>query len=178
MRILLRQVLSADGYHIEETDNGPSALKMFSRLNPDIVLLDCRSPVPKVWPLGPGLSATAGLAATSSAWRVLDERSVGGKLLLEPLAGTLATPADLKQLFFPRVDADQPSRVQPLSATAALLQLLPAVGGIATGLDHAKAHTETLARLCTQVPCASLSLGRDVYGNPAALQNLLLPLLG
>lgn len=44
VRILLRQVLSADGYHIEETDNGPSALKMFSSLNPDIVLLDCIMP--------------------------------------------------------------------------------------------------------------------------------------
>ena len=44
VRMLLREVLSADGYHIEETDDGASALRLFASLNPDMVLLDCVMP--------------------------------------------------------------------------------------------------------------------------------------
>ena len=44
VRLLLRQVLSADGYHIEEVEDGPSALALFPGLKPDMVLLDCVMP--------------------------------------------------------------------------------------------------------------------------------------
>ena len=44
VRMLLRQVLSDDGYVIEEAEDGPSALALFPDLKPDMVLLDCVMP--------------------------------------------------------------------------------------------------------------------------------------
>lgn len=44
MRLLLRQVLTADRYHIEEVEDGAQALQRFADIKPDVVLLDCVMP--------------------------------------------------------------------------------------------------------------------------------------
>lgn len=44
VRLLLRQVLTADKYRIEEAENGAQALKRFPEVKPDMVLLDCVMP--------------------------------------------------------------------------------------------------------------------------------------
>jgi len=44
MRLLLRQVLATDHYRIEEAKDGPQALRRFSEVKPDMVLLDCVMP--------------------------------------------------------------------------------------------------------------------------------------
>lgn len=44
VRMLLKQVLSADGYQIEEAEDGISALARFPEWKPDMVLLDCVMP--------------------------------------------------------------------------------------------------------------------------------------
>lgn len=44
VRILIRQVLTVDGYHIEEAENGRTALEQFPEFKPDLVLLDCVMP--------------------------------------------------------------------------------------------------------------------------------------
>jgi diguanylate cyclase (GGDEF)-like protein len=45
MRVQLRQTLESEGYHVEEAGDGKQALEAYTRLRPDIVLLDAIMPV-------------------------------------------------------------------------------------------------------------------------------------
>ncbi|MBI3774111.1 MAG: EAL domain-containing protein [Gammaproteobacteria bacterium] len=44
VRLLIRQVLTADGYQFEDAENGHRALGLFPEFKPDLVLLDCLMP--------------------------------------------------------------------------------------------------------------------------------------
>ncbi|MDT8371365.1 MAG: response regulator [Gammaproteobacteria bacterium] len=44
-RIMLRRVMEADGYHVEEAHNGEQAVALFRSVQPEIILMDCMMPV-------------------------------------------------------------------------------------------------------------------------------------
>jgi len=45
MRLMLRDILSGDGYEIAgEADDGPKAIELFKRLRPEVVMMDITMP--------------------------------------------------------------------------------------------------------------------------------------
>lgn len=75
----------------------------------------------------------------------------------------------LGALVFPTVVLSGPTTLHRLTPAAALLRLLPAVGGIVADAAHAPAQMQGLKTLLHRVPAFRWSLGRDSFGNGALL---------
>jgi two-component system, cell cycle response regulator DivK len=99
-RELLRELLSARDYVVEEAENGLHALEMMKQRRPDIVLLDLNMPVLDGFATlrkvreDPDLSSLPVLAVTASAMRGDEE-----KALEAGFDGYLSKPVKSKILF-------------------------------------------------------------------------------
>ncbi len=99
-RELLRELLSARDYAVEEAENGVQALEMMKQRRPDVLLLDLNMPVLDGFATlrkvreDPELSGLPVLAVTASAMRGDEE-----KALEAGFDGYLSKPVKSKTLF-------------------------------------------------------------------------------
>jgi hypothetical protein len=86
-------------------------------------------------------------------------------------ADALVDRAEVKWLLFPRIRRGESIRLSPLSASEALIALLP---HSMAAWDRASApiHLSLLERLAKTTPAYRLELGRDVEEWPSLLANL------
>jgi hypothetical protein len=83
----------------------------------------------------------------------------------------IAWSAQPAALVFPRIDPVETSRLEPMAAQDALLELLPNV--LLTEPSACQAHVSALAELSAQTPCYRLWTGRDFDRLPSLLGSLL-----
>jgi hypothetical protein len=90
--------------------------------------------------------------------------------------GRRRTVAPLAGVLFPRVEADQPTRLEPASAADALTRLLQNSPWLAADPRAARALLAVLARVA-RLPAHQVRLGRDTLDDPARLAALFAALL-
>jgi len=83
----------------------------------------------------------------------------------------IAWSAQPAALVFPSISHTETSRLEPMSAQGALLEMLPNV--LLTEPSACQAHLSALAQLSAQTPCYRLWTGRDFLDLPGMLGSLL-----
>lgn len=69
-------------------------------------------------------------------------------------------------LLFPTILSTDHSRLEPLSKTQALANLIPTSALVLFGEDNSKEHMECLKNVVEQATCIRFSFGKDLFENP------------
>ena len=91
----------------------------------------------------------------------------------EARGGASLAECTARALVFPRLSGEPRSRLEPMSAAEALLELVPNV--LLTEPARGRAHLAALAELARECTCHRLWTGRDLAAVPSLLGGLLRP---
>ncbi len=138
----------------------------------DVSVIQEQGNVFSAWPLALGVSLAPASVAFAGPASADDARLNDGKQMIFPRRWTRSA-VRLTALVQMKLVADAPSKLVALSPGAALLSLLPAAGGVLLDDGSAAARLGALGRMSQSLRCFRLQLGRDLFGQGAALRDLL-----
>lgn len=146
----------------------------------DVVLLEPAAAGPHLWGLAKGFAYHPALLtqAPELANPAAEPSDLSGEKQFTDLdavyPGRHLPCGPLRTLVFPQIVAQAHSRLLPLEPVQSLSALLLAKPDMLTDKIHATAQLELLKTIVMPRPAYRLLAGRDVFGNGAALEALLL----